>query len=174
MWEKQLRSGAVLLLGVALFLCTGCGKIGWREYDSPNGGYAAEFPGTPTIKTQGVPTPLGEISTNITVVETRDWAYSVIHADMPAIVETAPPKAVLEGAKQGIGGKGIKITKSQEMTLFGKPALELFGQDDQNRRMRVRLFLVKNRMYQIIIAAGSDNLLTDADAERFFASFKLK
>ena len=173
------RRSIPLLVGIALLLCSGCGKPEWKEFSSDGGGYTVLFPGTPEHKTRNVPTPAGNIALNAAAVELRDVAYTVMYSDMPAMVLTIPAKQLLEGAKQGMTTKGVTWKQAQDITVEGHPGLEMLGTSTASelagkQNLRVRVILVKTKMYQIMIGGRSEGDVTDADADKFFASFKLK
>src|SRR5215813_14943843 len=55
----------------------------WREFSSPEGGFSAEFPGTPAQKVSQVSTGSGKVPEHSFVLELKDRSYQIGYFDFP-------------------------------------------------------------------------------------------
>jgi hypothetical protein len=150
---------------------------GWKEHVSKEGRFAVAFPpGTPQTQTQPLKFPgVGDITLEIIGMERAgDKAQFVVtYNDYPAAAMKEGPEAILNGAKMGMTAvlPKAKVGAERKTSLDGNPGLEFTvtipGQGDRH----TRIFLVKNRMYQLLIAGPKP---VDAkDQKAFLDSFRL-
>jgi hypothetical protein len=97
-------------------------------------------------------------------------ALMVLHNDYPEALLAAGPKVLLDGAVKGVGTRG-KVTSDKEIKVEGNPGREI-KVDVKGVPLHMRVFLVKNRMYQLM-AANKAGAVTEEDTKKFFDSFKL-
>lgn len=145
----------------------------WVEHKSADGGFSARFPSQPKTNVQEVQTAIGAIKMHMIITEQGNSGFTVIYAKFPDQVAQAPAEQILEGAKQGIIGKGIKVKTTKKISLGDHAGLELFGVDGNGMHLRARLYMVKTTMYQILVASKTEQGLTNDDADRFVSSFRL-
>jgi hypothetical protein len=114
---------------------------------------------------------------DVTAVMTQDTLpdeggmYMVTYSDYPDQA-VKDPDAVFKAARTGLVsvlGEGGKVSGESRITLDDNPGRE-FTIDLPEGKAHCRMYLVKNRLYQL--AAAGDKV-TDKDAKRFFDSFKL-
>ncbi len=144
---------------------------GWRNYVSPLGKYSVDFPGNPKIEKQMQPTAVGMIDIHAAAVEPRpNNALMVMYNDYPSspLFDTS---AALNGAGQGWQTQGTVLSQS-DIRLDGHRGIEIrFKANSPSAFRMVRLYMVGNRMYQLIYAGDS---IPEADVQRFMDSFRVR
>ncbi len=171
------RIVAQLLLSILL---AGCGSMTVQEYTSQDGRYRVQFTGKPTIQEKTVQTPVGPVITRIAISE--DWsrtARMVMYADYPPhLIHAGNRDGGLDGACQGMVSEAQLVTLSKvPITLNGHPGREVTFDSQPGRPGgkvvgRARLYLVGNRLYQVLIA-GPDGRVPPETIESYFNSFSL-
>jgi hypothetical protein len=158
----------------------GGAATGWKPFTSKEGGFTALLPaGTPVEQKQTVNTPVGEITVHVVGVQVKkdEEGYLVIYSDLPggAIQQSGIADAILENAKAGATANvpGSKLTGEKKISLGSYPGRELDLELPNKVLMRIHVYLVKNRQYQVIATASKEKLASK-DVERFFASFKVE
>lgn len=165
------------LIPVAFAFLLLCGFIpAWEEFTSEEGGFTVMMPKTPTHETSEIPTAIGPVTMHtFSASNNNKWAYMVIYSDYDAeSVSAADPSTMLEGARDGVMKQlGGKIVIDRDLTIGGYPGKEVeVVTSDKQFRCRARLFLVDNRLYQVIAVVPGKAKLTK-DAEKFLESFKI-
>ncbi len=67
---------------------------------------------------------------------------------------------------------GGKLTDQKKVTIDGNPGRDVTADAGANGRMKARVLLVKNRIYQLVVG-GSPDAFSDKDIQKMFDSFKL-
>jgi len=115
------------------------------------------MPGTPAEQTQAQDTDLGPIDVHMYTFEGGDVAYLVGYNVFPAaVIDASTPAAILDGARDGQVEtvKGTLVNES-EITLGTYPGRDLEIQvegSDGASSLRTRLFMVGDRLYQLVVA----------------------
>lgn len=158
----------------------GCGGMGTQEYKSLDGRYRVMLSGSPKIQEQTIATAVGPVVQKIAVTE--DWsgtARVVLYADFPAaLVHLGNRDAILEGACQGWATTAQMLIQSKTpFSISGHSGRDITfeslpGSKIGNATGRTRVFLVGNRLYQVIIA-GPKGRLDAATMDSFLNSFAL-
>ena len=151
----------------------------WQPLDTET--FAVELPGTPAMKEGVEQTKAGAVKTTTWSVQTATAFYAVSTADYPkGMMKAALPSKVLEGARDGaMANVGGKVDKDFAVFLdSGTPKLkypgrEFDGTTAQGIKMAARLFLVDDRLYQMISVSPIAAFNADEFA-KFADSFKLK
>ena len=136
------------------------------------------MPGKTTIKTNAVPTELGEIKAHITSATQGESAFLVIYADYPESVLKADPQSILAGARSGaVKRMNGQLQSEKKITLNGFAGREfaataVVGQEKKKMFVRARLYLARRRLYQLIVVGPEKTKPTDA-IKTFFDSFKI-
>ena len=105
-------------------------------------------------------------------------AYYVSYADYPAeIIEQSDPIKILEGSRDGASQSvSGKVTSDKPISLDRHPGREITveGKDENGQSVTIksRIFLVDNRLYQIMVISPQRNFDNNA-ADTFLQSFKL-
>jgi hypothetical protein len=152
---------------------------GWQDYTSEAGKFSVQMPTKPQELSQEKKTDLGTVKINMALSESSNSAYIVGYNDFPSKFTNDEISTRLNlGAKGFMTGsmKG-KITSSKETKLGEIPCLDFDGSgkiQEIDATAKGRICIAHNaRLYQVVMATPS-NKFSQADADRFIASFKIK
>jgi len=158
----------------------GCGGSTPATYTDEAGNYRILTVGPTKNSKQNVPSPAGEL--NLFAMENTDakkTTRTVIYADYPAqLMQSKGPEAMLDGGVRGmIAGGHWNIESQKPILLDGHPGREIqFSvpgpKGTENGAGRARLYLVGNRLYQVIVV-GPASKVTAAELSDFVNSFEL-
>ena len=168
---------AALLVG-ALAVGTSA-QTEWKEFRSKEGGFEVLTPVTPAYRKQSSNTPAGTFDVHFFAASATPHTYVISYLDFPeAQINESGPAAVLEANRdsfvQGVRGK---LAEDQKVSLDRHPGREFRVErpgDGQaaGREYRVRQYLVRNRLYQVIaVSPKADS--APPELARFLDSFKL-
>jgi hypothetical protein len=150
----------------------------WKESVNAAGGYSVMLPpgGRSISAKQPLQLPDGsKIELNVNGVDLGDaGGYMVIHANLPSGGPQLTNEQRFEGAKQGLlaNTPGGKFVKEEKIMLANKYEGRDFTVDVAGKgTMRIRVYLVESRLYELIAASGQG--AASSDATKFFDSFKL-
>jgi hypothetical protein len=169
-----MRSHKIWLVALLGLASAGCGEKPLEPFKSPDGKFSVMFPGTP--KTQD---RIGHNDIKFTSfsVEGLSWGYFVTHYDLPGTIKVTPNNlmeilnAEIDGAFRQAQGekKSSKPVRLQDAHdgiefagIFAKP---------QKMDVRGRMFIVNNRMYNVMVLGSADRVNSDMATE-FLGSFK--
>jgi hypothetical protein len=149
----------------------------WTEFQSPEHGFAVEFPGTPKMTSTPVEgqNPLLQYDFQVSVGD--DTIYSVVVFEYPAGKAPSPitndfyVKLVNAYAK----GSDSRVRKRGEATVAGHAGFEAISDGDSGKgRINHLVDVVPSgdRIY-MLVSAGPKGHATDDDAEHFRDSFRL-
>lgn len=147
----------------------------WQEYNSPDGGFSVQFPGSPQPKDNDLATPLGKIKGTAYPVEldAEKRFYVVIQCDLPAGMNLGEEK-LFDALGTMVVTKGkAKITKSSKISLGNIPGREL-QIDDKDKKGLARMYMAANRLYIAVTGWEPSKGDGSADANRFLNSFQIK
>ncbi len=153
--------------------------LSWQKLEDADGAFRVELPGTAKHQTEQTPTAVGNIELHMFLVESAGGsAFTAMYSDYPkSIIRAANADKILEGAQNGavtnINGKldtqrKIKIGSHPGREFSAKASTPLGGELEYTSR----IYLVKNRLYQVTLAALGGTV-AEADKKRFFDSFAL-
>jgi hypothetical protein len=147
----------------------------WTVQRFPELGFASAFPAPATRTAKPVVTSGGEVPTDYVYAKVDNGTYFTSSSDIsghPEIMAQpadAAARGIIDGAGQGheVLSAPVRITRPApgwEATFKAEAVV-----------MRVRTFVAGKRTFTDMVLAPSDHpeRLTDASAERFFASFKI-
>jgi hypothetical protein len=149
---------------------------GWQVYQSKSGGYTVWFPGTPTEGLTEVPSGTGKREVHQAILnDVQSGLYFLVnHADFKDKVFPDAEQA-LDAARDGAKEKAkAPLLSEQRITLGPHPGRELrFALPlAKGLLLRMRIYLVGQRNYQLLIA-GPEKAVEGPSAETFFRSFRL-
>jgi hypothetical protein len=151
----------------------------WKEFTSKDGGFSVSFPSSPKEMTLSQPTPLGKFDFHAFAVELPGNAggYTVMYFDLPEAMAKQPgvTDQILNTIPQQLKSNAPNAnltTEVKKITLGGHSGREFAVEMPGKGTAHVRVFLVKNRLYQVI-AGGAKERLSSPDTQRFLNSFKL-
>ena len=154
----------------------------WKEYSSAEGRFSILFPGKHTEETRvtqlapGVELRL-RIYKHDTVAE-----CSVMYSDYPMpLDDPAVANSVLDAGARGAAATiNAEVLELKEITLDGFPGRYLKERLTSKEIMRVKMYLVGQRLYQVAITTPAEQGLSadkiktyEAMADKFLSSFKV-
>lgn len=151
----------------------------WKEFSSREGRFSARFPGVPTKTSFSVDTASGKLDTYSFVLLTST-EYRIAYTDFPVDLESQDEKLLLDGARDGgISEVKGKLLEEKDISLDGHAGRFFKAELPSGRVARVRVYLVGNRLYQLLTIAPenssspNDIRLNETNTAKFFDSFKL-
>ena len=167
-----------ILWVIIVLAVSSCGPSGPQEFTSPEGRFSitAQKPfkaSTQTITASGISLP-----TYMFIADMGTRTDMVAYTDYPEdVVSQSDPAKMLDGASNGaVQNVNGTLVSQDEITLDGNPGRDIVAnaaaKNGQEVTMRARLYMVKNRLYMIIIVANKGQL-TREQTDAFLDSFKL-
>jgi len=163
-----MRRWAVRSLGVMAATLLMALAASAFQFKDEAGKFAARFPAEPTMDKQEGSSALGPHVHTTWEVDVDDRHWSVTYTEY-----TTPPVKNYDKNVMGLlaatKGKLVWQGKIEQGGFDGREVVTLLP---DNKVMRQRMFMVGNRLYQVLYGgpAGSE---TGADAETFLTSFQL-
>jgi hypothetical protein len=144
---------------------------GWVTYSSARGRFSILMPSEPTVQEQPVDTANGKLMNYVFLSQKGAAAFAISYADYPQ--NDADPQGVLDRVREG-AVNGIKgtLVSGKNITHKGYPGRE-FQASTQGALYTSRIFLVKDRLYQMVVVAPATQL-SATEINRFLTSFDLK
>ncbi len=183
-----------LLLLLATLIAACSPKLDWREVRSTADAYAVSLPGKPQIVTRDVEVPLAggahKLPVTMTSAGVGATMFAVGAAQLPPAVanDDAAVRAAMaffrDGLLRNIGvtnpvtetapaALAARTVKQRASTAFeARGQLGRPGEKPSPARLAARIYVVDDRLYQIV-AMGSAADLPDNEIETFFMSFHL-
>lgn len=176
-------AGALLLVTLLLLACT---RWNWREVQSIDDGWAATFPGKVQLSEREVRLPGRSLPMRMqaTGVGSALFAIGVIRLP-PDLVDDAQGRAALlawfeDGLVRRFDLRDLQrgqhtLVVPLGRTLHAVSAIDAqasVGAERRAGRIAARLFIVDDRLYQVI-ALGAESELPPDIRENFLASFRL-
>ena len=184
-WAGGITLAAWILAGIFIVTLSGglallnVSRPNWQEYRSQAGRYSVLMPGKPKEQTQSVNSAVGTLDMHIASYEDRSGAYLIMYTDYPAdLVNLDRADAMLDGGARGaVENVNGNLIQQQDFPLGNIPGREIeFNAPAQGAqpatRVKVRYFLVNNRMYQVMVVAQQSQGLP-VDTQKYLDSFKL-
>ena len=179
---REIRNGKSAMRWIALvflLLAAACSDPSWREVASSDGGFRIRMHGDPRVEQRSVDTPAGKITGHLYSLEGKDSVYAVGFADYPRqILQASHPASMFSGVRDSWLKRidGQLEGKTTDIRLDGKwHGMEFAARGRLAGRdawMRGRLYLVDNRLYQLIVF-GSRETIPLSDINQFMGSFKV-
>lgn len=163
----------LVLLALAVPAVADSKKPKPQTHTSEDGLYSVIFPAEPSSSEKKVASTGGNLTIQTTRAEFAGVIYSVTFTDYPESFGAVSADKVLDGVRDGMKGNDGSIKKEEKTSLDGVPGRELRIEAGKNA-IRCRTFLVKQRLYQVMVTASSKDSKGTVDgdeAEQFFRSF---
>lgn len=147
------------------------------ELKSTVGRFAVTAPAPLKLETSPIATELGKLTLNQFVGGKGDTAYIVAYTDYPLRhVQNTPSDTLLENAVSGVVQelRGT-ITSEMNLAIDGNPGKEFsmnLTSNGQALTYRQRVFLVNNRLYQLVAVTPRRNA-NNSEINSFMKSFRL-
>ncbi len=169
---RLIRIGIALAL---VSLCAGCAKPPLKQFVVEDGTWAVMFPGTPKRSVSPIQTAVGAIDMIQYSAGSSTSYGAVVYADYPSFIANAPAQSLLDGARDGaINNTHARLIEEKQRHLGEFPGREIRAElPATGIQMRAFIFLVKRRLYQIIIVGPKDEV-NSARADSIYFSFELR
>lgn len=150
----------------------------WQMVSSKAGNFRVKMPGKPQNFSRKLNTKVGETEMHFYLATANNGktAYLVMYNDYPSeFVAKADPKKVVEGAVKGsIRGRNGKVMMEKVITIDGYPGKMVvfeFKQGSLNMTAIARVYLVKNRLYQVLLMTETSVKPSAEDIDKYLTSF---
>jgi hypothetical protein len=148
----------------------------WKEFTPTDGSFTIQFPGTPTEFKKSVKLSSGtaEVVLFEMALPGGDGRLAVGFTEFPeGSIKPGTEDKRLDNARDGaVASTKGTLVKQKILLLNNCPGRELLIKIDADTKAVVRLFAVKNRLYQMVVI-GSGQRRALLEAAKFLASFKL-
>lgn len=144
----------------------------WKTFSSPEGAFTVSIPEIPSGEKHPVPTPLGDLDEFRFAHKADDGTYAVAYLDYPAAaMQGKDPLTLLDDSTNGlVAAAQAQQQDLRRIALNGQPGREVQFQLPDKGVTHARLYLVKNRLYQVA-AEGTQDFATSPEAQAFLRSF---
>jgi hypothetical protein len=143
----------------------------WKKIVSTRGNFSVLMPGVPTEEKQSDGSFFG--------LEKDGLVMAVVYNDHPnGDIEKLKPQVLLDAARDGVlkedGGKKSKLLNERKVSLGNLTGKEFRAVTTDDVLLRVRVFLVKRRLYQVLVGMPRKSEKEfGKQTEKFLESFKL-
>lgn len=141
----------------------------WPVYTSPDGGYSIKMVHAPKTRELQAATGAGTLTVHMAYIDHGNIAYSADYAEIPT-GGALQPMTMIDTMVQQYNGQNLSVRDVSLGDVAGKEAT--FDVPGKSLSVRVRVFIVGNRQYRVMLVAPR-NYLTSEDAETLFSSFQL-
>ena len=174
------RQLSVWVLIAAIFL-TACqsGSVTGEVFTSEAGEFSIATPAPLEETQQSVETPAGPVEIYTFTAEAEETAYVVAYSDYPtAMVNEVDPQELLDSSRDGaVANLGGTLENEEVIDLNGNPGRSLVistsANQAQSATINSRIYLVDNRLYQILVVTPAGADATESSAA-FLDSFNLE
>ena len=147
---------------------------GLKEFNAPDKSFTVMLPKDVQNQKQTVNTQLGPIEVYLFSAKAKHQEFTVVYSDYPdSYIAATDPKAILDGSRDGavrnIQGQLLGETLIE---MKGHPGRELKIEGPQKMIIKTRIYLVKNRLYQVMAVSNPDHAY-DKKITEVFESFKV-
>ena len=149
----------------------------WKAFSPKDGAFTVLFPGTPTDHKKTITAPGGPLEVLYYELELPgdDGRLLVGYSEFAASsIKAGTEDKRLDNARDGaVNSTKGKLKREKSLLLDNThPGRELVIEIEGKATVLVRLYAVKNRLYQVVVA-GNVERVTSQDAAKFLSSFKL-
>ncbi|MCS6814800.1 MAG: hypothetical protein NZ772_14695 [Cyanobacteria bacterium] len=149
----------------------------WRPFRDPNGKFTVLMPGDPKQQRQQQQTRLGNLDIYTFAVEQPGLsAHLVTYTDFPAeSIQNVDPNKLLDSGRDEVLRRvqGSLLSESR-ISLNGAPGRELKIKAPGDLIIHSRIYMVNQRLYQLIVVAPASKAANLSGSIRgFFQSFRL-
>ena len=147
----------------------------WSLFRSSDHGFAADFPGAPTLTLNGTPGKDKMVQYEFQLAADDDHAFEVAVLEFGAGYQAPAPTAEnYDKLVQGYAtGSGSIVRAQHAKSIAGQAGVEAIGDDDKNDMHHLIDLLIADGRVYIVVSAGRKGHETSAEADRFRDSFAL-
>lgn len=150
----------------------------WTQFTSVEGKFAVQLPSAPQKQQETADTPMGPMQINLFTAASENGVYVVGYADAEFLAKLPADNA--EVVTQVLQGTGNGLATSLKGTIAEQSELQTSGYTGRqfkltlpdDMRATVRVFLVKGRIYQMILLHHQSKSGA-AEFGLFFPSFRV-
>jgi len=166
-----LRRQALLLLAVLCLAPAARAQTPWQPFQSPVDGFSILFPGKPEQSQKDF--GKGAIFHQF-LVDSGDTAFLVLYTQYaPGTFVGKDPALILDKSKEGlIAGLKVSVRVDRSFDFALNSARELVIDDEHGSTQVYRIYVVRDRLYQVI-CGGPKGFEKTPEAQRFQDSFQL-
>jgi hypothetical protein len=159
----------MIALALALSVGAAVADSKWQTFHDPKGAFTVDLPGTPAVQGGQIPTNAGAIPAAAYTVNLGTLGTVVSDADFSG--SNVDRDKALQGSVDAMKS-GKTVLSESEDKLDGVSGRALKLQKD-NRLLSVRVFFVRDHLYQAMALVGSTQPTAEQSAivERFLKSF---
>jgi hypothetical protein len=149
----------------------------WKDYSYPDDAFVIAAPAEPKVSREMLRVFGGSASAHIYTVKGGEQGALIVVVEDRQPADQRSDQDVLEQARLGVLATAHAIVTVQQNRTLGDHRgaqidLEAADSGGARKRVRDRFFVVGRRLYQIMAIGPAGDPLP-ADAERWFASFRL-
>ncbi len=162
-----------IILIVVIFYSASANE--WKEYYLENGDFSVEFPSDPEKKIQQIPSQYGILDMNMLTYTDGNSNFTASYTDYPlSSIVSVNIDSFLNGARDGaLKNTNGKLISEKVIQYKNHPGREIkFSLLDGKAMIRAKYYLVRNRLYQILVVAPPADLY-NKNLQTFYDSFKL-
>ena len=146
----------------------------FEQFRCPEGRFSVLLPGEPEKQIQPVNTAAGMINLVMYTAGSKKSGFAVAYAEYPQdLIAKSNPTEMLDGARDGaVANVNGRLLRESPLDFHGHPGREVdieVTKNGQTGTVRVRLILVHNCLYQLMVITQSDEVLDNKGPE-FFGS----
>ena len=161
-------AGVVFLVAL---LPAGCGgSLEWKEVSSADGRFKVLMPAEPAKGSVAEEPPVGPLTLTTYTAPHKGDSFFLGWADLPP-----KPPFDTEDLLKGIARRydNANVSNSRAITFEDDPGREFDLETPKGRKIVGRLYVVKNRLYELLVLGEGSNAPRSNEAQKFFGSFRL-
>ena len=148
----------------------------WKPFSPKDGTFTVLLPGKPTEFKKSIKTKTGDAEGLLfeLAVPPGDGTFVVGFSEFKeSAIKPGTEDKHLDNARDGaVASVNGKLKRERSLLLDTYPGRELYIEVEGKATVLIRMYAVKNRLYEIA-AAGGAAFVTSKDAANFLESFKL-
>jgi hypothetical protein len=152
----------------------------WETFAPAEAACSVRLPGQPAAQKKVEQTANGPVERTDYTLQAGRFHYMLSFADFPGRLFQGPDAetaldAARDGAVNALKDKGGRLSQSRRAELDGRPGRDFvieIGEGANGVTVRSRLYLVKQRLYQLTIAANTADM-DRPEAEYYLSSLRL-
>lgn len=165
-----------LLAGFVFLASSGLTAAQPGAHSDADGKYRVKFPGAPRLSTKDANTAVGDLQVAVAVYANSDGGVLMVsYTDFPeSATKPANHGTLFDGIRDGVKGGGKLVSDEKNLT-YGPdklPFREFVVEKDRKQRIRCRVILRDNRVYQLAVI-GTAEFVGGKEATAFLESFEL-